>query len=76
VHGCFWHQHPACREGRVPGTRVDYWAPKLARNQQRDKAAQSALEEQGWRSLVVWECELKDTTAALRMVKRFLGRAR
>ena len=76
VHGCFWHQHPACREGRVPGTRLDYWAPKLARNQERDAAAQSALSEQGWRFLVVWECELKDRTAALRTVKRFLGRAR
>ena len=76
VHGCFWHQHPACREGRVPSTRLDYWTPKLARNQQRDAAAQSALREQGWRCLVVWECELKDTTAALKTVKRFLGRAR
>jgi DNA mismatch endonuclease (patch repair protein) len=18
IHGCFWHQHPACREGRIP----------------------------------------------------------
>jgi DNA mismatch endonuclease, patch repair protein len=75
VHGCFWHQHSGCREGRVPGTRLEYWAPKLARNQQRDQAAQSALEELGWQFLVVWECELKDTTAALRTVKRFLGKA-
>jgi DNA mismatch endonuclease (patch repair protein) len=76
VHGCFWHQHSGCREGRVPGTRLDYWEPKLTRNQQRDAAAQLAMREQGWRFLVVWECELKDTTAALRTVKRFLGRAR
>jgi DNA mismatch endonuclease (patch repair protein) len=76
VHGCFWHQHPACSEGRLPGTRLDYWTPKLARNHQRDAAAQSALREQGWGCLVVWECELRDTTAALRTVKRFLGRAR
>ena len=75
VHGCFWHQHPACREGRVPGTRLEYWAPKLAGNRQRDEAAQSALQEQGWQFLVVWECELRDTASALRTVKRFLGRA-
>jgi DNA mismatch endonuclease, patch repair protein len=75
VHGCFWHQHPGCREGRVPGTRLEYWKPKLTRNSQRDAAVQSALKEQGWRFLVVWECELKDTVAALRTVKRFLGRA-
>ena len=66
VHGCFWHQHSGCREGRVPGTRLEYWKPKLTRNQQRDTAAQSALREQGWQFLVVWECQLKDTTIALK----------
>lgn len=73
VHGCFWHQHSGCREGRVPGSRLEYWGPKLKRNQERDAAAQVALKEQGWRSLVVWECGLKDTAAALKRVKRFLG---
>src|SRR5580698_10228568 len=63
VHGCFWHQHPQCREGRVPGSRVEYWGPKLRRNQERDAAAQAALKEQGWLSLTIWECELKDTAA-------------
>ncbi len=24
IHGCFWHQHPECREGRVPGSRREY----------------------------------------------------
>jgi DNA mismatch endonuclease, patch repair protein len=74
VHGCFWHQHPECREGRVPSTRLEYWVPKSARNQQRDQAVQSALEKQGWQSLIVWECELKDATATSRTVKRFLGK--
>jgi DNA mismatch endonuclease (patch repair protein) len=73
VHGCFWHQHSGCREGRVPGSRADYWQPKLQRNQERDTAAQLALKEQGWRFLVVWECELKDVAAALTRVQRFLG---
>jgi DNA mismatch endonuclease (patch repair protein) len=75
VHGCFWHQHPACREGRVPQSRPEYWKPKLQRNKNRDAASQASLEEQGWQVLVVWECELKDTTAALRRVKRFLETA-
>jgi DNA mismatch endonuclease (patch repair protein) len=75
VHGCFWHQHPGCREGRVPGTRRDYWEPKLRRNQARDAASQAALLELGWKSLVIWECELKNSIPALQTVKRFLGRA-
>ena len=75
VHGCFWHQHSECRDGRVPGSRLEYWGPKLRRNQERDALAQSSLKVQGWRCLVVWECELKDFTAALKRVKRFLGAA-
>src|ERR1700722_10480657 len=73
VHGCFWHQHTDCREGRVPGSRLEYWGPKLRRNQERDAIAQSRLKEQGWRYLVVWECELKDEGAASRRVRQFLG---
>lgn len=72
VHGCFWHQHPGCREGRVPGSRREYWEPKLARNQQRDSAAQTALKEQGWDYLLVWECELKDA-ATVKNATHFLG---
>ena len=75
VHGCFWHQHTECREGRVPGSRLEYWGPKLRRNRERDALAQSSLKKQGWRYLVVWECELKDITAVLRRVERFLETA-
>jgi DNA mismatch endonuclease (patch repair protein) len=75
VHGCFWHQHRECREGRVPGSRLEYWGPKLRRNQERDAEAQASLKGQGWRSLTVWECQLKDAAAVLKTVKRFLRAA-
>lgn len=45
VHGCFWHQHPGCREGKIPQSRREYWEPKLARNRHRDEAAQTSLKE-------------------------------
>lgn len=74
LHGCFWHQHSACREGRLPGTRREYWEPKLARNQERDAAAQASLKVQGWHVFAVWECELaKDPGAIVRRLVRFLG---
>jgi DNA mismatch endonuclease (patch repair protein) len=73
VHGCFWHQHAGCREGRIPGTRLDYWTPKLRGNQTRDAANQALLEEQGWKVLVIWECDLKDPKSLSAKVKRFLG---
>lgn len=60
VHGCFWHQHKGCRAGRVPGSNQAYWEPKLQRNMDRDRAAQAALVEAGWRVLVIWDCETKD----------------
>src|SRR5687767_2948368 len=41
VHGCFWHQHSSCGEGRIPGSRVDYWELKLKRNQIRDTTNQA-----------------------------------
>ena len=73
AHGCFWHQHPGCREGRIPGSRVGYWMPKLNRNQTRDSENQARLEKQGWEVLVVWECDLKNTQSLTKTLRRFLG---
>jgi DNA mismatch endonuclease (patch repair protein) len=58
VHGCFWHWH-ACRAGRPPATRTEYWLPKLAENRRRDARKIEELRTLGWRVEVVWECELK-----------------
>lgn len=71
VHGCFWHQHSGCREGRLPGTRQDYWQPKLERNVQRDADAIEKLRELGWQVLTVWECELS-TDSVLNQLQAFL----
>lgn len=60
VRGCFWHQHPGCLRASLPASRQHYWLPKLARNVERDRANQQALEAAGWRVIVVWECQLPD----------------
>lgn len=60
VHGCFWHGHDCARGARAPKANADYWAKKIARNRARDVEVQGRLVEAGWRTLVVWECELKD----------------
>ncbi len=72
VHGCFWHQHPGCREGRVPGTNRAYWEPKLARNVARDAVAQSALIGLGWSVKVIWECEAVNLDALAVELRGFL----
>jgi len=61
VHGCFWHQHPGCREGRIPDSNREYWEPKLRRTAQRDQENRRALEERGWRVLTAWECEIEES---------------
>lgn len=58
VHGCFWHQHPGCRRAARPKSNTDYWEPKLKRNVERDRENIQKLEQMGWRTFVVWECEL------------------
>jgi DNA mismatch endonuclease (patch repair protein) len=74
VHGCYWHQHPGCREGRPPSSNQSYWLPKLRRTQERDDAALRDLTDTGWESLVLWECELANDRAVERTIRNFLGR--
>jgi DNA mismatch endonuclease, patch repair protein len=53
VDGCFWH---ACPEhGRNPEVNEWYWAPKLRRTVERDRAADAALTAAGWRVVRIWE---------------------
>jgi len=73
VHGCFWHQHSRCPEGRLPKMRLNYWAPKLARNRERDRENLGALEKLGWDSLTIWECEIKDAQTIRNRIAKFLG---
>ena len=74
VHGCFWHQHedPACRITRVPKSRLDYWAPKLKQNKERDAASASALADMGWKVFVVWECHVSEEKELRRKLVSFL----
>lgn len=58
VNGCFWHHHN-CDRFKWPTSNVEYWTPKIERNVQRDIDNKKLLEANGWRVLVIWECELK-----------------
>jgi DNA mismatch endonuclease, patch repair protein len=78
VHGCFWHGHtdPKCKLARTPKSNVKFWTGKVVYNRARDARNIAALEALGWRTAVVWECELKDIDAVQRRLVRFLGRRR
>lgn len=55
VDGCFWHVCPV--HGRQPTRNTGYWSPKLARNVERDRANDAALDAAGWQVVRVWEHE-------------------
>lgn len=59
VHGCFWHQH-GCKDTYRPKSRQEFWNQKLDRNIQRDKEVIEKLEKDGWKVVVIWECEVKN----------------
>ena len=58
VHGCFWHMHD-CKRGAPPESNKFFWLPKLQQNKIRDTGNIHALEQAGWKVLVIWQCELK-----------------
>ena len=72
IHGCFWHGHN-CDKGKLPKSRTDYWTPKIEMNRDRDVRAIARLEDAGWQTLLVWQCELKGLDAISRVLREFLG---
>ena len=58
IHGCFWHFHKNCKNGKIPKTDIEYWQPKLEKNALRDKDNLKKLEQRGWKTIVLWECEI------------------
>lgn len=75
VHGCFWHGH-SCRKGKPPKSRLEYWGPKLKANQQRDATKAAELRALGWRTLTIWQCELKDSRKLTPKLVKFIERKR
>lgn len=61
INGCFWHGHD-CHLFKWPSTRPEWWREKIEKTRLTDAAALAALEKDGWRVAVVWECALKGRT--------------
>jgi DNA mismatch endonuclease (patch repair protein) len=75
VNGCFWHRCPICKPA-LPKTHRDFWLKKFERNIERDIKKTRTLEENGWKVLVIWECEIKrDAASMARKVCTALRRA-
>lgn len=69
INGCFWHAHKNCKNFVYPKSNQTYWRDKLKRNQERDQKNNLMLRRQGWKVLVVWECELKPNMRGITLSK-------
>lgn len=74
LHGCFWHRHPdpACKLARLPKSRLDFWETKLERNRERDQENEQRLSDLGWKTLTIWECQLRQVDQLRTRIKAFL----
>lgn len=61
VNGCFWHMHQGCKYFVWPKHNAEFWKEKITGNAERDQRKRQELEELGWRVIIVWECQLKDS---------------
>lgn len=73
VHGCYWHRHPGCRYAYTPKSNTTFWEAKFTANRERDMRTLSMLAEQGWDSLVIWECETYDLNHLKARIASYLG---
>lgn len=73
VHGCFWHRHRGCKFAYTPKSRKRFWENKFAANTKRDIDVRRQLRRLGWKTLVIWECELAKTTRLKRVLTNIRG---
>ena len=74
VDGVFWHGHP---DHWNPDTASsDYWRTKIARNMERDRAADQALIGMGWAVVRIWDQDIKAnlTGSVLRVTEALTAR--
>ncbi len=75
IHGCFWHGHENCNQGRLSKSNQSFWEDKLAKNRARDQRVTKELMAAGWKVFVVWSCSLrsvKKMSDTIARVIRFL----
>lgn len=70
VNGCFWHKHD-CGRFVWPSSNEEYWHQKISRNVERDEENKKLLTEQGWRVLIIWECQLKKKNAEENLLRLY-----
>lgn len=74
VHGCFWHRHMKCRDASMPSTNQEFWSNKFSATIKRDSRVLRELHARGWRTMVIWECQLeRNTISTINTVANWLA---
>lgn len=68
VNGCFWHHHAGCRKATIPKSNTRFWKQKFRENQLRDARAIRSLRREGYRVVVIWECQRHQISGKLRKI--------
>lgn len=76
VHGCYWHHHAGCARATIPQRNRPFWEAKFAANRKRDARKVGELEALGYRVLVIWECETRDSDSLSDKVQLFFRKAK
>lgn len=74
VNGCFWHRCPYCNPP-IPKSHLKFWDEKFKKNIERDKRKIMLLDQEGWISIVLWECQIKNNlTSSLDIIKTTINK--
>jgi DNA mismatch endonuclease (patch repair protein) len=67
INGCFWHRCPTC-DLPLPKSNTSFWKKKFDANAARDQKKVKALEDIGWVTITIWECDI--TSKVVECVRR------
>ncbi|WP_271529067.1 very short patch repair endonuclease [Bradyrhizobium sp. CCBAU 25338] len=65
VNGCFWHHHKGCLRATIPKSNRNFWLAKFRDNRRRDARSITLLRREGYRVIIIWECEENQIRAKL-----------
>lgn len=72
VNGCYWHRCQKCKPS-FPKSNVDFWKGKFQKNKERDRRKIQELEFEGWKTIVIWECEInKDLDKCVQKINEMI----
>lgn len=71
INSCFWHKHLGCQYFVLPKSNIEFWDNKLETNRLRDERNIKQLCSDGWKVIIVWECELKKLKREERLEKLY-----